>query len=110
MSFRLARRALHRERRGVEGGPQRPEGKPLHDRRRKLASDQVEQKGSKQWTMDNQPWIALPARGVAAIVVNAMAIERQRGVSEQKHVVGHDLPAPLAHWRSLIDRKGGLLV
>ena len=53
-----------------------------------VAAQQVHQQRGDQRAVDHQPGIALDASDVAPVVMDAVAIEGQRRVAEQQHIVG----------------------
>ena len=53
-------------------------------------AQQVDQQRGDQRAVHDQARIALDLGHVAAVVVDAVAVEGQRRVAEQQHVVGHD--------------------
>ncbi len=61
---------------------------------RALAAHQVHQQRRDQRPVHDQARVALDLGDVAAVVVDAVAVEGQRRVAEQQHVVGHDLALP----------------
>ena len=63
---------------------------------RPMLAQQVEQQRRGQRAVHDQPRIALDLGDVAAVVVDAVAVEGQRRVAEQQHGVGHDRRAATA--------------
>jgi hypothetical protein len=59
-----------------------------------LAAQQVHQQRGDQRAVHDQARVALDLGDVAAVVVDAVAVEGERAVAEQQHVVGHDLALP----------------
>src|ERR1700752_3133808 len=67
----------------------------LHDSRlRQLPAQQIDQQRREQRTMHDQAGVALDLRHIAAIVVNAVAVERERRIAEQQHLVRHPFLHP----------------
>jgi hypothetical protein len=62
---------------------------------RQFPPQQVQQQGRDQRTMHHQTGIALGPGDISAVVMDAVAVEGQRGIAEQQHVVGDDPPRPL---------------
>ena len=57
-------------------------------------AQQVHQKRGDQRAVHDQAGVALDLRHILSVVVDTVAIERERGVPEQQNVVGHDVAAP----------------
>jgi hypothetical protein len=73
-----------------------PEARDI--RLRHLATHQVHQQGGNQRAVHDQTGVALDLGDVLAVVVDAVAVERQCGIAEQQDIVRHDLALP---WRIL---------
>jgi hypothetical protein len=46
--------------------------------------------------VDDEAGVALDLRGVGMVVVDAMAVECDRGIAEEKQRIGVDLPAQVS--------------
>jgi hypothetical protein len=92
----------------VEGGPHGAEAEARHVGARPLAPQQVHQQRGDQRAVHDQARVAFDLGDVLAVVVDAVAVEGERGVAEQQHVVGHDLALPLRLAFRLLGRRVGL--
>src|ERR1051325_8221187 len=86
-------RPAHVERRDIEQRRQRAELESLERDVRTLAAQEIDEERGEQRPVDDKAGVAFDSGDVAPIVVDAMAIERQRRITEQQYVVGND-PAP----------------
>src|SRR5215471_7997044 len=88
------RAAAQLERSGVEERRARL-GRVVHDPASgRVVAGEVEQQRRRQWSVDDQPGIALGVHGPATIVVDTVAVEGERREAEQQHGIGGDPPAP----------------
>src|SRR3954466_14992868 len=112
LSFLLAvnlRLAMDREGVDVEGRANRLEAVFGDLRIRQLVAQQIEQQCRDQRAVDDQPWIAFNLRHIAAVVMDTMAVESQRRISEQQDIVGNPAFLPLRSFRSGNRRRGDLV-
>ena len=79
---------------GVKGRAHRFELKAQHGRARQLVAQQVHQQRGDQRAVHDQARVALDLGDILAIVVNAVAVEGQRRIAKQQHLVRHDAPRP----------------
>src|SRR5215468_12634347 len=94
------------ERRGVEERSARLRGVGAHGAAGIVVAREVEEEAGSQRTVHNEAGIALSLHGPAAIVVDAVAVEREGGEPEEEHGVGNDAAAPRhAGGRSLATRR-----
>ena len=84
--------AAELERVDVEQRLHRLEGEAPDDQARALPPRLVDQQGGDQRPVDDQPRIALDLGDVAAVVVDAVAVEGERRVAEQQHRIGRHRP------------------
>ena len=81
----------NRESPGVEDRAHGPKLEPLDNRRGQVPPHQINHQRGEQRTMYHQPRIPLHLRRITAVVMNAVPVERERGIPEQQHIVGmHD--------------------
>ena len=105
----VADAAADGEGRDVEERLDRAEGEVRDRRVGAFAPQPVEQQRRDQRPVHHEARIALDLRDVAAVVVNAVAVEGQRRVAEQQHVVGADLAYPLRVVRRALHRRGRIV-
>src|SRR2546425_2494264 len=81
---------------GVEGEDraQRAELELRDSRLRQLPAQQIDERRRDQRTVHDQPGVALDLRHITAIVVDAVAVERERRIAEQQHLVRYPLLLP----------------
>ena len=78
----------------IERRPHGAEAEALDHRTRLVPPHQVGQQRGDQRAVHDQAGIALLLRHVLAVIVDAVAVEGERAVAEQQHVVGHDPALP----------------
>src|SRR6266446_1982125 len=78
----------------VEDRAQRAELEVRDSRLRQLPAQQIDEQGREQRTMHDQAGVALDLRRIAAIVVDAVAVERERRIAEEDYFIRHPLLLP----------------
>src|SRR5256885_1282866 len=78
----------------LAGRAQRAELELRDSRLRQLPAQQIDEQGRDQRTMHDQAGVALDLRHITAIVVDAVAVERERRIAEQQHLVRYPLLLP----------------
>src|SRR2546422_8572729 len=78
----------------VEDRAHRAELEPRDSRIRQLPAQQIDEERRDQRTMHDQARVALDLRHITAIVVDAVAVERERRIAEQQHLVRYPLLLP----------------
>src|ERR1019366_6491849 len=82
--------SAQRERVDVEQRADGLERETPDDRLRVFATKQIEQQGGDQRPMHDQARIALDLGDVAAVVVDAVAVEGEGRITKEQDVVGYD--------------------
>ena len=72
-------------------------------------TQQVEQQRRQQRTVHDKAGVAFDLRDIRMIVVDAMAVVRQRGVAKQQHGIGTNFAAPHALHRRAARRRCGII-
>src|SRR5437879_1339541 len=88
------RLAADEEGTGVEDRAQRAELELRDSGIGQLPAQQIDEQRRDQRTMHDQAGVALDLRHITAIVVDAMAVERERRIAEQQHLVRYPLLLP----------------
>src|SRR6266480_746003 len=88
------RLAADEEGTGVEDRAQRAELELRDPRLRQLPAQQIDEQRRDQRTMHDQAGVALDLRHITAIVVDAVAVERERRIAEQQYLVRYPLLLP----------------
>ena len=98
------------ERRNVKHWPHRAKLEMRQPGLGQVLAQQIHQQSSDQRAMHDQAGVALDLGDITAVVMNPVAIEGQRRVAKQQHVVGPDHARPLRiawrgqRWRRRIAR------
>ena len=102
------RQPADRKRMDVEGRADRAEAELPHLRLRSFVPEQVEQQRGDERTVHDKPGIAFHLRHVTAVVVDAVAVEGQRRVTEQQHIVSRPPALPGRMVRRRDGRRRGI--
>src|SRR6267143_4332092 len=78
----------------VEDRAHRAELELRDSRIRQLPAQQVDEERGDQRTVDDQARVALDLRYITAIVVDAVAVERERRIAEEERLIRHPLLLP----------------
>ena len=93
----------------VEHRAHRAELEAIYLRVGQFVAEKVQQKCSEERTMHDEPGIAFHLGHVSPIVVDAMAIEREGGITKQEDVVGYPLPGPRRFGRRRLGRRSDVV-